>query len=491
MFWNRKKETTNNPEPSAKPVDIYSFMDGLSMDTAGVMRQYIDENAVKVNAPVPDGVAMDSCYTTPSAISYESINPIVFAHYVATGQFIGYPAMAIISQQWLVRKGCEMMPSDAARKWYEIESGGDELAPEQIKLIEKLDRKYKLKQNVVEACTFNNIFGVRHILFKHTNPDFDYSKPFNPDEFKGGGYAGISQIDPNRLTPEFNNEDLTDPASINYLNPTWWSVNGKKIHKSHMVILYGDMVPDILKPTYRYGGVSVVQKVYERVYAAERTANEAPQLTMTKRLTWRKADLTQIAAKPSKFGTAMQRIVEFRNNFGVQLIGKDEDMGQLDTTLTDLDQVIMGQYLLVCSIFGIPASKLMGSGHSGFGDGQQDGDYYIENLEEIQSSDMTPLVEAHYRRLIPAYAGDISIDPSTSIIPAWRALKVMSYADIAAVNLQNRQADQIAYQAQAIDNYEFRERLINDPNSGFDNLTMPEEADIDDLEGDSDSVNVK
>lgn len=476
-FWKRKPQPAPEAKAPKTTADFYSFMDGLSMDTAGQLRAYIDENAIKTKQPWPEGVAMDSVAQPIAPVNYESVNPVVFAHYVATGQFIGYPAMAVMSQHWLIRKGCESKPRDAVRKWYEVGCEGEELESDQIKAIEKLDRKYKLKNNVIEGCTFNNIFGVRHILFKHTDPGFDYSKPFNPDEFRDGKYAGIAQIDPNRVTPEFRNEDLMDASSINYLQPTWWLINGRKVHKSHMIILTGDMVPDLLKPTYRYGGISKVQKVYERVYAAERTANEAPQLAMTKRLTWRKADLEQVASRPAKFARAMQKLTEFRNNHGVQLIGKDEDMGQLDTALTDLDAVIMGQYQLVCSILDVPASKLMGTGHSGFSTGETDNDYYIESLEEIQSNEMTDIVQAHYRRLIPSHASDLGIDPSADIYPEWMPLKVMSDAEIADVNLKNRQADQIAYQMQGIDNYEVRQRLINDPYSGFDNLTMPEEDD--------------
>lgn len=485
-FWKRKPQPASEPKAPKTTADFYSFMDGLSMDTAGTLRTYIDENAIKTQHPWPEGVAMDSACAPIAPISYESVNPVVFAHYVATGQFIGYPAMAVMSQHWLIRKGCEFKPRDAVRKWYEIGCEGDELTPEQIKAIERLDRKYKLKGNVIEGATFNNIFGLRHILFKHTDPDFDYSRPFNPDEFRDGKYAGISQIDPNRVTPEFRNEDLMDPMSMTYLEPTWWLVNGRKIHKSHMIILTGDMVPDLLKPTYRYGGVSKVQKVYERVYAAERTANEAPQLAMTKRLTWRKADIEQMVTKPSKFARAMQKLTEFRNNHGVQLLGKDEEMGQLDTALTDLDAVIMGQYQLVCSILDVPASKLMGTGHQGFSTGEQDGDYYIESLEEIQANEMTDIVQAHYRRLIPSHAADLGIQPTTDVYPEWNPLKVMSDKEIAEVNFNNRQADKLAYEMQAIDNYEVRERLINDPYSGFDNLKMPEEDELPDNEADTD-----
>lgn len=481
MFWNRKKKQQEPKPKSSKPFDFYGFMDGIGMDGTASLQEYNLSHAIPKRAPVPEGVAMDSCAPV-AQVNYDAVNPVVFAHYVATGQFIGYPAMAVISQHWLVRKGCESKPRDALRKWYEIGCEGDDLHPDQIKEIETLDRKYGLKKQVLEAATMNNIFGIRHVLFLHSDPAFDYSKPFNPSEFEDGKYAGISQIDPNRLTPEFENKNLTDPSEPNYLEPTWWQVGNKRIHKSHMVILTGDMVPDLLKPTYRYGGISKVQKVYERVYAAERTANEAPQLTMTKRLVWRKADLEQVASKPTKFGRAMQKLAEFRNNFGVQLLGKDEDMGQMDTTLTDLDSVIMGQYQLVCSILDVPASKLMGTGHSGFSTGDADIDYYIESLEELQANELTEIVLAHYRRLIPAFADDLGISKEASIYPEWNALRVMSDADKAEVNLKNRQADQIAFQSQAIDSYELRERLINDPYSGFDNLEMVEDEDDTDPE---------
>ena len=234
-FWNR-----NKPAPAAakaKP-DIYEALNGSGFDSGEQLQAYIAEKGTPLPAPIPkkaDGQAMDgACAPISMRGAYESINPVLLAHFIASGQFIGYQAMAIIAQHWLIRKGCEAKPRDAVRKWYNLECEGATLTPEQIRSIEQLDRRYKLKNNLIEAATFNNIFGIRHVFFKNTNPDFDYSKPFNPDEFKGGKYAGIAQIDPNRLSPEFENDDLMDPASINYLNPTWWNVNGQRIHKSHL-----------------------------------------------------------------------------------------------------------------------------------------------------------------------------------------------------------------------------------------------------------------
>ena len=80
------------------------------------------------------------------------------------------------------------------------------------------------------------------------------------------------------------------PDSLTFYEPQYWRVGGKRIHKSHLWISRGDEVADILKPSYLYGGVPVVQQIFERVYAAERTANEAPILALTKRLNIQKAE---------------------------------------------------------------------------------------------------------------------------------------------------------------------------------------------------------
>ena len=313
MFSNpfkKKKPEVKQEEKKESAHDGFStnLFDGSAQDDDGktseqVKREYIQANAIQRTAPSPtgkDGVAMDSCDASSAQYqaNYEQANPHLLAYYIASSSFIGYYACAIIAQHWLVSKGCELKARDAVKKWYDITVDDEtELSPKQIKFISKQDSKFKLKHNMVQAVKFRNVFGIRHILFKNTDPDFDYEKPFNPDSFKNGKYSGMSQIDPYWITPEFENQDLTDPSAIGFYEPTYWLINGKRYHKSHFVILQGDEVSDYLKPTYRYGGVPLTQKVYERVYASERTANEAPQLVMTKRLNVRKVDPAKAQAK--------------------------------------------------------------------------------------------------------------------------------------------------------------------------------------------------
>lgn len=459
-----------------KPESFDAFAgDGFDLNLDQARSEYIQNNATQVKAPVPDkasGTAMDSsCAAQNYQGSFDYVNRHVLSYYVAASSFIGYYAMAVVAQHWLVQIGCSSSAEDAMRNGYElIKDDGDELERKEKREISRLDKKYRLSQNMIEGETFNNVFGIRHILFKHTDPDFDYEKPFNADAFKGGKYAGISQIDPYWVTPELNDSDITDPTSINYYEPTHWLINGKRYHKSHFVILTGDHVADYLKPTYRYGGIGMAQKVYERVYAGERTANEIPQLAMTKRMNVRKTDLAKAQANKAAFIQSLNAAAEFRDNYGTQVIGTNEESSQLETSLADLDNSMWANYHLVAAIFRRPVSKIFGTGHGGLGTGETDEDYDIAMLQTLQEGNLEDIALAHYERLMMSEFGkEMDLDI------VWNPLKIMSDKDLAEINFMKSQTATNLYNIGAIGDVDERERLSKDKGSGYSGVEVVED----------------
>ncbi len=478
-FWPKNKVEPKVKKARSNNADALDLTDGFGTDE--LRKEYIEQNAIQRTAPkakIAEGAAMDGCdgASAQYQANFDNANPHLLSYFIASSSFIGYYACAVIAQHWLVSKGCEMKAKDAVKKGWDISvNDGTDLDPKQIKIIEALDKKYRLKYNMSEGVKFRNIFGIRHLLFKNTDPNFDYEQPFNPDSFKNGKYAGISQIDPYWLTPVFDNDDLMDPTSIGFYDPTYWLVNGEKYHKSHFVILLGDEVSDYLKPTYRYGGVSLAQKVYERVYASERTANEAPQLAMTKRLQIRKTDLKKAQANKAAFVKNLQTANEFRDNYGVTVIGKDEDIVQLETSLADLDDVIMTQFQLVCAVFDVPAIKMLNTTPKGFSGGSEENDIYLESVEELQGNDMNEIAQAHYARLIPSELSKALKINNLEIELNWCPLKIQSESEISTTRSNNANADAALFNTGAIDNIDIRQKLINDKNSGYSGLKMPDE----------------
>lgn len=416
-------------------------------------------------------------YVQDSSINNSFVNnetlPELQVLWYASQTFIGYQLCAFLAQNWLVGKCCLMPAKDATRNGFDIKLSKEfDIESEVLEDIKRLDVEYKLQDNLIKFVQFGRVFGIRIALFNVDSDDPDYYyKPFNPDGVTPGSYRGISQIDPYWVTPQLDGESSGNPGSINFYVPTWWNINGRLVHRTHLVIFMGEEVADILKPQYIYGGISIPQKIAERVYAAERTANEAPLLALTKRTDVVKADLAQATAQFPGFVERIRQWVYNRDNFGVKMIGLDEDMQQFDTSLNDLDSVIMTQYQLVAAAANVPATKLLGTQPKGFNStGEYEEANYHEELESIQSHDLTPLIERHHMLLIrseicPKY----NIEPfSTTIV--WNDLDAMTAKEQAEVNRMAAETGRLLIESGAIDGMEERTRIRTDKNSGYTGL---------------------
>lgn len=419
--------------------------------------------------------AMDGQLNTPGAYNNNIVIPESQVLWYAGQSFIGYQLCAMLSQNWLISKACLMPAKDATRNGYEISvNDGIEVEPEILDAIRKLDEDYRLNHNLIQFVKMGRVFGIRIAMFVVESEDEDYyKKPFNPDGVMPGSYRGISQIDPYWITPQLDAEAAGNPGSINFYEPTWWKVNGKLVHRTHLVIFRTEEVPDILKPTYIYGGISIPQKIAERVYAAERCANEAPLLTLTKRTDVVKADMSQATADYSNFNARIQQWVYNRDNYGIKMLGLDEEMQQFDTALADLDAVIMTQYQLVAAASNVPSTKLLGTSPKGFNaTGEFEESSYHEELESIQTHDLSPLIERHHLLLIRSeIAPKFGIQPFTTTVN-WNALDAMTGKELSELNRYKAETGRMLIESGAIDPNEERERIMADPESGYQGLNM-------------------
>jgi phage-related protein (TIGR01555 family) len=408
--------------------------------------------------------------------------PEVQALWYGSQGFIGYQLCALLAQNWLINKACLIPARDAIRKGYKFTvNDGSAVGPEILDAINKANKRYRLNRNLVEYVKMGRVFGVRIALcvIESDDPEY-YVKPFNPDSIKPGSYRGITQIDPYWCVPELTTASASNPASLDFYEPTYWIVNNQRYHKSHLVIMRGPEVADILKPSYLYGGLSVPQMIYERVYAAERTANEAPQLALTKRAMVFYTDVAKALANQAQFETRLQTWAAFRDNYGVKIADTEADkIEQHDTSLGDLDAVIMTQYQIVAAAANIPATKLLGTTPKGFNaSGDYEAESYHEELETIQTSDMEPLIDRHTVCLIRS-----DIAPRFGVQPfavdcTWEPLDSLSSAEVATINKTKAETAKIlAVDIGAIDGQEVRAALTADEQSGYNGLPTLEDQD--------------
>ena len=421
-------------------------------------------------------VASDSAIKSTFHGGFGSVPDLQAGWYASQG-FIGYQMAAIIAQHWLVAKACAVPGKDAVRNWFKVtyEGAQGEDYKDVSAAFEGWDKKFHLRKNLEEFSNFNRVFGVRHALFvvESTDPQY-YEKPFNPDGVTRNSYRGISQIDPYWITPELDGEAVSNPAAKHFYDPTYYRISGKRYHRSHLVIIRNGELPDVLKPTYYYGGVPLPQRIYERVYAAERVANEGPKLLMSKRLNVIHTDVEKALAKPELFLNKMSQWLHFMDNYGVKVVGKDEVIEQFDTSLTDFDVTIMTQYQLVASIAEIPSTKLLGTSPKGFNaTGEYDESSYHETLESEQTHHLQPLVERHHLLVMRSYIAHeqlngVPIDTGIT----WNPTDAPTEKETAEANKLKAETGAALIASGAIDPAEERQRVSEDPDSGYNGLVM-------------------
>lgn len=486
-FFKRKKKLK-------KPVGITEFFKSRHTENSTFREAFLREMEMKEAYrkaeartflrifKAPNGnprVAMDSkdetenggCNNIHNAYRLQTygITPAQLSWFASWG-FIGYQMCALIAQHWLVDKACKMPADDAVRNSYEVGAQDKKVSDTILKKLKQKDKEYGLEAQLIEHVYFGRVFGVRVMKFEIAtdNPEEFYANPFNIDAVKPNSYRGMVQIDPYWMIPELDAEAAANPESKHFYEPTWWNINGQRIHRTHLVIMRNGQVADVLKPTYFYGGIPLPQKIANRVYAAERTADEAPLLALTKRSTVLHTDLNKAVLDPKKFAQKMDAWTTFLSNYGVKVVGEKDVIEQMDTALTDMDALIMTQYQLVAAIANVPSVKLMGTSPKGFGaSGEYEENNYHEELKSIQAHKMSPVIDRHHMLVIKS---DFPKNEQFIATHTWNALDSTTSKGIAENNKLKGETDAILVNTGAINGNVVRARLNTDKNSGYSGL---------------------
>lgn len=460
-----------NQNKSKRWEDIYDKLNLNKVDRQELLSRSFQRTSEDFNPVNAKGAAMDASCIGGSLKNVFGVSnyadDIIFTHFAQQG-FIGYQACALLSQNWIINNACSVPCEDAIRPGYEISLNQDvELKDKDllVKIKQVSERKYNISNIARNFARNNKIFGCALAL--PVVDGIDYAKPFNIDGVRPGSYKGISLIEPYWIMPELDMEATSAPESLHFYEPTWWRLpNGKRIHRSHVIYITGDEVPDVLKPTYYFGGLPLTQQIYERVYASERVANEAPLMALTKRMLIADGNIDAYIMNEEDAEKKLQKLSYCRDNYGVFFKRPGDSVSQIDTSLTDFDALIMTQYQLVASIARMPATKLLKTQPKGFNaTGEYEMKDYIQELQHLQDNQMKPLIERN-NLLVEKSEFGYSYELETKFNP----VDMPTERELAEVRKIDADTDAVLINAGSISPEESRARLIADPNSGYNGL---------------------
>lgn len=451
--------------------DIYDNIQLQDVDRQALLARSIQRTSEDFRPVDAKGNAMDAANYGGALKNVYGVSnyadDIIFTHFAQQG-FIGYQACALLSQNWLINNACTVPCEDAIRPGYEISLNQDVDLEDNdllVKIKQISEQKFNISTIARNFARNNKIFGCALAL--PIIEGIDYSKPFNIDGVRRGSYKGMSLIEPYWIIPELDVEASSSPESRHFYEPTWWRLpNGKRVHRSHVIFIAGDEVPDVLKPTYYFGGLPLTQQIYERVYAAERVANEAPLMALSKRMLVADGNVESYILNEEEAEKKLNKLVYCRDNYGVFFKRPGDAVQQIDTSLTDFDALIMTQYQLVASIARMPATKLLKTQPKGFNaTGEYEMKDYIQELQHIQDNQQKPLIERN-NLLVEKSEFGLSYDLEVKFNP----VDMPTERELAEVRKLDADTDSVLINAGAIAPEESRARIIADPNSGYNGL---------------------
>lgn len=401
-------------------------------------------------------LAMDS---TP----YDVIN----AMYAGTeySGFRGYPALAAMSQQVEYANMHTIMADEITRNWIEVKSKKD--GDPDIKLMEEALTKYDVKRVIHGSARQDSEYGVAHIFVDVGAKDDENEKPLflDPRKITKGSLKGFKLVDPNWVYPAMYNSNK--PLRPDFYKPQAWFVMGDIVHESRFIDIVTRPVPDILKPSYNFGGLSLTQLMEDYVVDWRDAKKNIIKILRTLRMRGLKTDMEARLQEPGQFDKRIKLFTQYQDNFGLWAYDKEEELTHHQTSLSELSSLLSNYQEQLCIPSRTTNLKMFGNAPAGL---NASGDAEIETWHETISGSQ----ELDYRRAIENIFKIIQLSEFGELKPNlyfdFRPLDEVSDEDAANTNKTKVETVAIAADSQLINSEEARDALKSIKGVGFENL---------------------
>lgn len=388
--------------------------------------------------------------------------------------FPGYPYLAELTQLSEYREPCETIATEMTRKWFELQSksGGD--TSEKISQIMAECERLKVRENFYRAALLDCEFGRAQIYLNVGDADektrqlpLDISSAGIPKD----SLKSIQCFEPYWSTPYSWNASY--PERADFYKPTSWYISGRKTHDNRILTFIGREVPDLLKPAYNFGGISMIQLGEMSVNMWLRTRKSVNDLLNNFSMLVLSTDMTATLEEGAAEGTGLiprlQLLTYTRNNQAVNAINKEtEELSFAEATLASLDKLQAQSQEHMAAVWGIPLVKLTGITPSGL-NASSEGEITVwyDRVGAMQVRIFQPNLEILLKAIQCSLFGSIDDD----LVVHWVTLDEPTQKELSEIRKSDADAGAAYIDRGVISPDEERARLQSDADSGYSNLT--------------------
>lgn len=413
--------------------------------------------------------------------------------------FPGYGYLAELSQRSEYRAPSETIANEMTREWIEITVKGkaskkkrlargenvdadedgdiDNGLEDKIERLEAALERHKVREHFRRISEIDGFFGRAQLFINidpgSKNPDEVNQLPLVVDSetIKKGSLRGFKVVEPIWTTPYSYN--ATNPMAGDFYKPRAWFVMGKRVHASRLLTFISREVPDMLKPAYNFGGLSLSQLMEPYVFQWLRTRNSVSDLIHNFSVMVLKTDMGAVMQGDPVAGSGLldraRLFVNTRDNQGLTLIDKNrEEMQEIHASLAGLPDLQAQSQEHMAAPSHIPLVKLTGITPAGL---NADSGGEIQVWYDWTRSGQIFFYGPHLKHVIEIIQLDEFGEIDDAIGFTFVPLSSPTIKELSEMRKADGETDKLYVDMGAVSPEEVRERVSADPNSGFNNLS--------------------
>ncbi len=460
------------PKKTPRPMINYSHLAGLFGPETSVAEAA--KGVYSIPKPAPGVIPQEAKMAVDSAITDSYSYATLGAVFAEGLQFMGYPYLAELTQRSEYRRPAEIIAREMTRKWIKLTATGEDDKTEKLAQLEKEMERLNVRALFRKAAEHDGFFG-RAQIFIDTGEKDDRDELKSPlvasrTKVKKGGIKGLHLIEPIWTYPgTYNANDPLDPT---FFKPQTWYVMGKEVHATRLLTFVSRPVPDLLKPAYAFGGLSLSQMIKPYVDNWLRTRQSVSDLIHSFTVWVLKANLGQIM-EPGGADNLVTRIKLFnqtRDNRGLNVVDKDsEDFENVSTPLGTLDTLQAQAQEQQASVSGIPITIQFGSTPAGL-NATADGEVrvFYSGIESSQETTFRPNLQHTINLLQVSLWGEVDGEIGFIFEPLWS----LDETELATARKTEAETDGFLIDKGVIDPGESRARIAAEEDSPYASLDL-------------------
>ncbi|MDE9495947.1 DUF1073 domain-containing protein [Xenorhabdus bovienii] len=290
---------------------------------------------------------------------------------------------------FLVGAAVDAMADDMTRKGISISS---KMKPDAKGQLEKFWEDVGLWDELNNTLKWSRLYGGALLVLLIDGQDM--STELNTETIREGQFKGVMCLDRWMVSPSYN--DLVDEYGPYFGKPKFYDVVANqqgvpawKIHYSRIIRMEGDSLPFQQARTENGWGMSVIERVFERIQAFDTATVGTTQLIHKAHLrTYSIEGLRNILAVGGDMEKGLMKhldmIREFQTIEGMTLMDSKDVFATHSYSFAGIADVILRFAEQVSGATGIPLVRLFGQSPSGFSTGDGDLENYYSRVNTLQ-----------------------------------------------------------------------------------------------------------